>query len=324
LPWAWSTFLDGRSGEQNDKDCGRTSALCAGAACHVSECVVTSASYQLSAPKSGLLATLRHAISRNELFAGLYVVGCINGLSGGVISSLRAGDWTGGAENISVIVLFACIAGISFFLHNKDDAVTSQDLVIALAFLALIAVPVSEVNWAAVSGLSLYILLYANDNSARKRGALILLAVTVPMLWSRVLFSFISQPFLDFDAWLAGGILGTHVSGNLVNFADGSGELVILPACASLANVSLAFLCWVSVSQWVEHRPARQDVFWCLLACASVVAANVTRIAIMGLSHWHYLTFHYGWGAMLFGTVILALTVGITMLGVRRELFSHT
>ena len=28
---------------------------------------MTSASYQLSAPKSGLLATLRHAISRDEL-----------------------------------------------------------------------------------------------------------------------------------------------------------------------------------------------------------------------------------------------------------------
>lgn len=290
---------------------------------------MTSASYQTSVPRSGLLATLRHAISRDELFAGLYVVGCINGLGGGIISSLRMGDWTGGVQNISMIVLFACIAGISLFLHNKDflpnkaDAVTSQDLIIVPAFLALIAVPVSEINWAAVTGLSLYILLFASDNSKRKRGALILLAVTVPMLWSRLLFSFISQPFLDLDASLAGWVLGTHRSGNIVDFADGSGEMVILPACASLANVSLAFLCWVSVSQWVGHRPARQDVFWCLLACASVVAANVTRIAIMGLSHWHYVTFHYGWGATLMGTVILVLTVGITMLGVRRDLLSH-
>jgi exosortase/archaeosortase family protein len=192
-----------------------------------------------------------------------------------------------------------------------------------LVFIGFIAIPVSEINWAAISGLSLYVLLFANDNSVRKRGALILLAVTVPMLWSRLLFSFISQPFLDFDASLAGWILGTHISGNIINFVDGSGELVILPACSSFANVSLAFLCWVSVSQWVDHKPARQDVFWCLLACASVVAVNTARISIMGLSHWHYVTFHYGWGATLVGTVILVLTVGITMLGVRRELMSH-
>jgi exosortase/archaeosortase family protein len=226
-------------------------------------------------------------------------------------------------QNISVIVLFACVAGVSLFLRNKDDQLTSRDLAIGLAFIAFIAIPVSEINWAAVSGLSLYVLLFANDNAERKRGALILLAVTVPMLWSRLLFSFISQPFLDFDAWLAGWILDTHKSGNIINFVDGSGELVILPACSSFANVSLAFLCWVSVSQWVGHKPARQDVYWCLLACVSMVVVNTARISIMGLSHWHYVTFHYGWGATLVGTVILVLTVGITLLGVRRELLAH-
>jgi exosortase/archaeosortase family protein len=279
---------------------------------------------RMNSRNGGLLAALRKFASRDEFFAGLFILGCANGLGANIIHSFHSGDWTGGVQNISVIVLFACVAGVSFFLRNKDDEITPTDLAIALAFVALIIVPVSEINWAAVSGLSLYILLFANDNSVRKRGALILLAVTVPMLWSRVLFSFISQPFLDIDGWLAAHILGTHRSGNIVDFADGTGELVILPACASLANVSLAFLCWVSFSQWVEHRPARQDIFWCLLACASVVAANVTRIAIMGLSHWHYVTFHFGWGATLVGSVILVLTVGITMLGVRRELFSHT
>lgn len=271
----------------------------------------------------GLLAALRNLVSRDEFFGGLFIIGCANGLSGNIFQSLHSGDWTGGVQNISVIVLFACVAGISFFLRNKDDELTSLDLAIGLTFVALIAIPVGEINWAVVSGLSVYILLFANDNSERKRGALILLAVTVPMLWSRLLFSFISQPFLDIDASLAGWLLGTHKSGNIVNFVDGSGEMVILPACSSFANVSLAFLCWVSVSQWVGHKPARQDVFWCLLACASVVAANTARISIMGLSHWYYLTFHFGWGATLMGTVILVLTVGITMLGLRRELRGH-
>ena len=284
---------------------------------------MTAASDQVRAPKAGMLGALGRAVSRDELFAGLYVIGCLNGLGAGIMSSLRMGDWTGGIQNISMIVLFACAAGISFFLRKTDDPITARDFVVALCFLGLIAIPVSEINWAAVSGLSLYILAFANDNSVRKRGALILLAVTVPMLWSRLLFSFISQPFLDLDASLAGWILGTHKSGNIVNFVDGSGELVILPACSSFANVSLAFLCWVSVSQWVGHKPVRQDIFWCLLACVAVVAVNTARISIMGLSHWHYITFHYGWGATLVSTIILGLTVGITALGVKRELLTY-
>jgi hypothetical protein len=278
---------------------------------------------ELTSPRPGLFAAVRQAIPRSEFFAALFIVGCANGLSGNIFQSIHSGDWTGGVQNISVIVLFACFAGISLVLRSNNDELTSGDLAIGLIFISFMAIPASEINWAAVTGLSLYVLLFANDNSERKRGALIMLAVTVPMLWSRLLFSFISQPFLYLDAALAGWILDTHKSGNIINFVDGSGELIILPACSSFANVSLAFLCWVSVSQWVGHKPAREDVFWCLLACASMVAVNTARISIMGLSHWHYVTFHYGWGATLMGTVILALTIGITMLGVRRELFSH-
>jgi len=289
------------------------------------EAVVTAVLDELGGQKSGLLAALRRSISRDEFFAGLYILGCINGLGANIISSLRGGDWTGGVQNISVIVLFACGAGISLFLDNKRnkvDEIAARDLATALVFLALILVPASEINWVAVTGLSFYILLFANDHATRKRGALIMLAVTVPMFWSKLLFSFISQPFLDFDAWLVGWELGTHRSGNIVSFHDGSGELVIMPACASLANVSLAFLCWVGFSQWVDHRPSRRDILWCLLVCCSVIALNVTRISIMGLSQWHYQTFHLGWGATLFNAVILVCTVGITMLGLRRELFS--
>jgi exosortase/archaeosortase family protein len=284
---------------------------------------VTATLSELDSRRPGFFAALRGAVARDQFFAGLFIVGCANGLGYSIFQSFHSGDWTGGVENISVIVLFACVAGISFFLRNTDDELTPRDLAIGLGFLAFIAIPGSEINWAAVTGLSLYVLGFANDHAERRRGALILLAVTVPMLWSKLLFSFISQPFLDLDASLAGWILGTHKSGNIISFVDGSGELVILPACSSFANVSLALLCWVCVSQWVEHKPRRQDIFWCLLTCAAVVAVNTARISIMGLSHWHYLTFHYGWGATLVGTVILVLTVGITMLGVRRELATH-
>ena len=48
-------------------------------------------------------------------------------------------------------------------------------------------------SWVAVTGLSLYILLFANDGPERRRGALILLALTVPMLWSRLFFQFFAQ-----------------------------------------------------------------------------------------------------------------------------------
>ena len=293
---------------------------------------LTAQSTESIAARAGWLETLQKSLPRGEFFAGLCLVGCANGLGSHIIRSLSGGDWSGGLQDISAIVWFACFVGISFLLRDKTDTIKIADLAVGVVFVALCAAPAAEVNWIAVTGLSLYILLFtkdasgrmlllAGDGSTRRRGAVVMLALTVPMLWSRLLFSFIAKVFLEIDATLVGWLLRTDRAGNVIRFADNSGDMVILPACSSLANVSLAFLCWVAVTQWVEHKRSREDILWCFLACASVVAVNVTRIAIMGLSHWHYVTFHYGWGAVLTNAVILALIVGFTVLGVRRELF---
>ena len=108
-----------------------------------------------------------------------------------------------------------------------------------------------------------------------------------------------------------------------VEFADKSGQLVIFPLCSSLTNVSLALLCWVTVSQLVSHKKSGYDFLWCLFACAAVVAVNVTRMAIMGISLRHYATFHSEWAEAGANIIILGLIVGICALGVRRELFQR-
>jgi hypothetical protein len=108
------------------------------------------------------------------------------------------------------------------------------------------------------------------------------------MLWSRLLFDLFSNLILQIDATFVAWLLATDRTGNIVSFADRSGSLVILPSCSSLANVSLAILCWVTISQSVGHRWSPHDIFWCLLGCMAVVVTNVTRISLMGLSVSHY------------------------------------
>ena len=170
----------------------------------------------------GLTASLGRALTRNEFFAGLYILGCANGLGGGMIQAAMSGDWSVGTRNVSVIVWFAFIAGVSLLLgqrSDKDDTVRSVDLLVALVFLALVVLPADVMSWVAVTGLSFYILLFARGSSERKRGATTLLALTVPLLWSRVLFAFFAKFFLEFDATFVAWILGTTQTGNIVRFA---------------------------------------------------------------------------------------------------------
>jgi hypothetical protein len=272
--------------------------------------------------RSSVFRTARE-LPRGEFFAGLFTLGCVSGFASRIIQSVSRLGWADALFNtfeISVIVWLSCAAGISLILRDRTIGVRPSELAIAAGFVVLVLLPIGALSWVAVTALSLYIILSDNVASSR-RGALILLAATVPMLWSRLLFQFFAKLILQVDASLVGRILGTERTGDIVGFADGSGVLVILPGCSSLANVSLAILCWVTVSQLVSHKQSAYDLLWCVMACISVVAVNVSRISLEGLSQWHYATFHSPWGDAVGNTIMLGLIVGCSVLGVRRELF---
>ena len=179
-------------------------------------------------------------------------------------------------------------------------------------------------SWLAVTLLSLYVLFFMRPPESQRRGTIILLAATVPMLWSRLVFDLSASFILSLDAALVGGLLGTHRTGNVVEFADHSGALVILPACSSLANVSLALLCWVTVSQSARHQPRLQDLSWCTFSCLFVIVVNVARMSLMGLSSAYYTALHSPFANLVGNIIIFAGTVAISLMGVRREASSRT
>jgi exosortase/archaeosortase family protein len=274
----------------------------------------------------GLLSGLRESMPRDELFAGLCILGCANGLGALVIKSVNDLGWESALVHtfgISVIIWIACFIGVTQILHDRVDVIRSTDLVVGSAFLILVFLPVGGASWLALTALCLYMLLLTNGPSSRRRGASLLLATTLPMLWSRQLLHFFAKPILEIDASMIGWLLGTDRTGNMVRFADNSGNLVIFPACSSLAGMSVAMLCWVTLSQAVRHRPSAHDLVWCGLACASVIVVNIGRISIMGLSERHYQAVHGPLGDTIANAVTLVLIVGFSLLGVRRALFSR-
>jgi hypothetical protein len=277
------------------------------------------------------LATLVASTPRAELFSGLFLLGCANGLAaraGQLIT--RQDGWVVAifaTFKISIIIFVACFAGVSLvFREGSEDAgdrARTVDFAVAAVFLMLVLLPIAPLSWLAVTILSLYILLFTGTRELGRRGAVILLATSFPMLWGPLMFDFFARNVLEIDASLVGWLLGTHRSGNTVEFFDHSATLVLYPACSSLANVSLAFLCWVTLSQSLGHRWCPRDFLWCLLTCASVITVNISRISLMGLNLSYYDAIHSVVGDTLTNAIIFGLTVGISMLGLRREVFSR-
>jgi exosortase/archaeosortase family protein len=280
---------------------------------------------EFAVPRGRKLAVaLRRTMARDEFFAALAILACANGLFGRILLILKSDGWTGLVTGeISWILLFACFAGISLLLQGEREEIRAADFWIALVFLALVALPIFSLSWVALTGLGLYILLVAKRGSARWRGAMILLALTVAGLGSTILMQLFPMPILAIDASLASSLLGTDRVGNMVGFGDGSGRMVVTPACSSFGNLALGFICFVSITQWANHRWRAMDFLWCGLAIGSVIAVNVVRIALTGLSQANYKWLHSPEPEAVAGNIILGLVVGFSLLSVRRELFSR-
>ena len=257
------------------------------------------------------------ALSRREFFAGLLILGCVNGLSLRIIWEVHSVGWANALLNtfgISAIVWISCCAGLTLVLRDQSGQAHSPDLAVGAAFLLLVALPISSLSWVAIAAFCIYMLITTNCVSTQQ-GAVILLASTVPMFWSPLLFNFFANSILSADAFLVSWVLETKRTGNMVEFADHTGNLVIFAPCSSLANVSLAILCWVTISELAAHKRSPCDLFWCFLACASVIAVNVTRMAMMGLSEKVYNTVHSNFGNAVTSLIITAITITICVIG---------
>ena len=82
-----------------------------------------------------------------------------------------------------MIVLFSCVAGVSLVLRDDTSEIRPLEIAIGAGFITFIIVPIGPLSWIAVTVLSVFILLSTGSSTSR-RGAIILLATTVPMLWS--------------------------------------------------------------------------------------------------------------------------------------------
>jgi hypothetical protein len=85
-------------------------------------------------------------LARNELFVGLSILACANGLGSRVIQAINRAGWTDaalGTFEISAIVFTACAAGVWLILRDSTDKIRSADLVVAAELLLLIILPTS-------------------------------------------------------------------------------------------------------------------------------------------------------------------------------------
>jgi exosortase/archaeosortase family protein len=272
-------------------------------------------------------SNIGQVVRRGEFFAGLFILGFSNGIFERITWSIEKGTVESailGTFGISVLVWAGCFIAVSLLLRQLAESVTCNDMILGAAFTAAVLVPSAKASWIALTWLGLYGLRCFEAGTPARRAAFVILAVTVPMFWSRLVFAMLSDYILQADAILVSLIVGTERIGNTVGFADNAGYLYILPACSSLADVSLAVLGWALFTQALARRPSLKDVWWCLAACSTVIVINVTRIALIGLHPEHFELIHGEIGAGIASFLALMAIVGINLIRVRGDRFARS
>jgi exosortase/archaeosortase family protein len=258
-------------------------------------------------------------IDRGRLFAGLTLIGFLNGISHHVIDALHkdVGDALLNTFDISAVVWLSLAGSIYLFLRSNGQAASRKDLIAAGLVLVTFLVPAPPLSWMGLSGLAVYIIVTSPAGSCYRRSAWVLLALTVPTFWSRLLFLMMSDLILRVDAILVSLILGTSRNGNAVAFADGWGYFWIAPACSSLTNIALAFPCWILVTQLL-NRDWSDGLRYFLLAAGAVTTLNIGRLVAIGISHPNYEVIHSPVGNLVLGWFFFAVTLAICFYGATR------
>ena len=264
----------------------------------------------------------RLAIARTDLFTGLVLLAFANGITENIAQAIGEKGFAialFGTFGISVFVWAALFFGITLLRRTPPARASALDLTVAAGAIFAILIPIPSLSWFAIVAIALWLMVGSSGYDFNRRAGAILLAMTVPMLWSRILMSAFGEIVLAVDASLVAWLVGTKRNGNVVPFADGSGAMFIAPACSSLANVTLAILCSVIFINATDSRWSGGKLAIALAACIAVVSINVIRIGLIGFYPGRFELIHGDVGANIAGFLETAAILVICYFGMRRH-----
>ena len=216
----------------------------------------------------------------------------------------------GGRAALGAFELFG--AAVSLYLLSRGR-LGNASLVDWLACASAILIGSIGFAGASITLFALYLFVRYPDDLNTKAAGTVAAAVAVQAIWAPLIFSKISFLLLQVDAGVVGSLVslivpGASWSGTVVSTPAGHAVAIYEP-CASFHNLSLASLCWVTLT--MLHRPywVKSDLYIGLGAALIQFGFNVWRLVFVCLSLPMYEFWHEGAGKHIFSAVATACAI---------------
>jgi exosortase/archaeosortase family protein len=238
--------------------------------------------------------------SRRELFIWLASILCVSAFA----QSMAHGATALGLESVGAFQILGWFAVLRLlYLQTSFAPASKQDFCAAGVVVAINLLPSGKATWIAASLAALYIYAWSEKGSNGRAGASVLGALSMQSLWGPTLFSLFTVYILRADAALVGVALKLTRDGfdwheNVISNQDFS--VGIYNGCSSFHNISLAALCWISLTKL--HRPTfiKSDLKFGAAACLVMIALNAARLYTISLDRENFAYWHDGSGAEIF------------------------
>jgi exosortase/archaeosortase family protein len=209
---------------------------------------------------------------------------------------------------------------------NLKTVAQWQDFVTAAALSLLLLLPTDRMIWVAAAGVSTYLWIFNRNDAQLRAAAAVLAALSVQEFWGHVFFNLVALPLLRAETAAVGLILeafrpGTVWQDNLITGPSGYG-IVVYTGCSSFQNLSVAMLCWVTVSRLRHQSWRSRDLVTGGAVAATMILLNLTRLCLMAWNIDLFRYWHDGTGAEIFaiGASLTILLISLYGAGLAKRL----
>jgi hypothetical protein len=207
------------------------------------------------------------------------------------------------------------------FLSEAASAAHSRDILVAAALCLLIFLPSSHMIWAAALGVGVFGLFVNKGDPKLLSAGIILVALSVQQCWGRIFFRIFEIPLLRAETAVVGTIMqiaraGTQWQDNVIIGPGGFG-IVMYDWCSSFHNLSLAMLCWLTVTNLRNQSWQPRDFIVGCVVGATMILSNIARLCLMSWNIDLYEYWHAGAGEQIFDAGASAMVLLISLIGSR-------
>jgi hypothetical protein len=262
-------------------------------------------------------------IGKFQLYALVLSVGAINAMTRPILVAVEEQGIGVASQGFGIsFVIWASLAWATYSLFScSNRQLTISDKFSAGIVLLALMYPVATVSWLITGLAALYWRSEINSNQLVRSALAVFAFVAFRDPLASVALKLLATPLLNGDAILTANVmsvLGGNISrtGNLITNSEGH-QLMILTGCTSYTNLSIALLAWFSWTQASVGAVISRHWVAAGLVVVTIVAINITRLALMGVGPDFYRFIHDGAGTVIVEAFMILATLFIANWGCR-------